>query len=256
LYNLVLWTGPDIDVNDLKNYWKDGQEGLQQRHYNTSWYNNPHFQANEYLRGYYRDNIFGQLKLDYNVIPGLDLTLRTGINQYTLNRTWKEPKSYVAYDYVSQGNFALSGDNELNLNTDFIAQYVKELGENFTIRASAGGANRWRTFRGQYQSTDGLVVPEFYNLSNSMNPLRGRNSHEEQKVNRKERLGLDLTGAEQFFLLPLRLPVWCCLRLHGSLHRQDIIPQTKGFMVPRFGWTDHGARQCLSLLPLPAHSGV
>jgi len=183
LYNLVLWTGPDIDVNDLKNYWKDGQEGLQQRHYNTSWYNNPHFQANEYLRGYYRDNIFGQLKLDYNVIPGLDLTLRTGINQYSLNRTWKEPKSYVAYDYVSQGNFALSGDNELNLNTDFIAQYVKELGENFTIRASAGGANRWRTFRGQYQSTDGLVVPEFYNLSNSMNPLRGRNSHEEQKVN-------------------------------------------------------------------------
>lgn len=183
LYNLILWTGPDIDVNDLKNYWKPGQEGLQQRHYNTSWYNNPHFQANEYLRGYYRDNIFGQLKLDYNVLPGLDLTLRTGMNQYSLNRTWKEPKSYVAYDYVSQGNFSLSNASELNLNTDFIAQYVKELSADFTIRASAGGANRWRSFRYQYQSTDGLVVPEFYNLSNSMNPLRGENNHEEQKVN-------------------------------------------------------------------------
>lgn len=183
LYNLILWTGPDIDVNDLKNYWKPGQEGLQQRHYNTSWYNNPHFQANEYLRGYYRDNIFGQLKLDYNVLPGLDLTLRTGMNQYSLNRTWKEPKSYVAYDYVSQGNFSLSNASELNLNTDFIAQYVKELSADFTIRASAGGANRWRSFRYQYESTDGLVVPEFYNLSNSMNPLRGENNHEEQKVN-------------------------------------------------------------------------
>ncbi|MEO5600639.1 MAG: carboxypeptidase-like regulatory domain-containing protein, partial [Cyclobacteriaceae bacterium] len=53
LYNLILWTGPDIDVRDLRDYWKKGQEGLQQRHYNTSWYNNPHFQANEYLRGYY-----------------------------------------------------------------------------------------------------------------------------------------------------------------------------------------------------------
>lgn len=183
LYNLILWTGPDIDVNDLRNYWKPGQEGLQQRHYNTSWYNNPHFQANEYFRGYYRDNIFGQLKLDYNVLPGLDLTLRTGMNQYSLNRTWKEPKSYVAYDYVSQGNFAVSNGSELNLNTDFIAQYMKELNANFTIRASAGGANRWRSFRYQYQSTDGLVVPEFFNLSNSMNPLRGENSHEEQKVN-------------------------------------------------------------------------
>lgn len=183
LYNLILWTGPDISVNDLRNYWKPGQEGLQQRHYNTSWYNNPHFQANEYLRGYYRDNIFGQVKLDYNIAPGLDLTLRTGINQYNLNRTFKEPKSYVAYDYVSQGNFMLSSQAELNLNTDFIAQYVKELSENFTIRASAGGANRWRTFRYQRQSTDGLVVPEFFNLSNSANPLRGENSHQEQKVN-------------------------------------------------------------------------
>lgn len=183
LYNLILWTGPDIDVNDLKNYWKPNQEGLQQRHYNTSWYNNPHFQANEYLRGYYRDNIFGQFKLDYNVLPGLDLTLRTGMNQYSLNRTWKEPKSYVAYDYVSQGNFYLSGQNELNLNTDFIAQYSKELSENFTIRASAGGANRWRTMRDNEQRTDGLVVPEFYNLSNSMNPLRGKNTHQESKVN-------------------------------------------------------------------------
>ncbi|HEY9487190.1 MAG TPA: TonB-dependent receptor, partial [Chryseosolibacter sp.] len=183
LYNLILWTGPDIDVNDLEDYWKPGQVGLQQRHYNTSWYNNPHFQANEYLRGYYRDNIFGQLTLEYNVLPGLDLTLRTGMNQYSLNRTWKEPKSYVAYDYVSQGNFSLSGDNELNLNTDFIAQYVKEISEDFTIRASAGGANRWRSYRYQYQSTDGLVVPEFFNLSNSANPLRGQNLHEEQKVN-------------------------------------------------------------------------
>lgn len=183
LYNLILWTGPDIDVNDLKNYWQPGAEGLQQRHYNTSWYNNPHFQANEYLRGYYRDNIFGQLTLDYNVLPGLDFTLRTGVNQYSLNRTWKEPKSYVAYDYVSQGNFSLRTSNELNLNTDFIAQYTKEISQNFSLRASAGGANRWRTFRDQTQSTDGLVVPEFYNLSNSMNPLRGTNSHQEQKVN-------------------------------------------------------------------------
>jgi hypothetical protein len=38
LYNLVLWTGPDVDVNDLRDYWVKGQEGLQQRNYNRSWY--------------------------------------------------------------------------------------------------------------------------------------------------------------------------------------------------------------------------
>ncbi len=85
--------GPDVDVRDLRDYWKKGQEDIQQRHYNTSWYNNPYFQAYEFLQGYYRDNVFGQLKLDYNVLPGLDLTLRTGFNQYSLNRDWKTQKA-------------------------------------------------------------------------------------------------------------------------------------------------------------------
>ena len=64
LYNLILWTGPDVDVRDLQNYWIKGKEGIQQRHYNMSWYNNPYFQANEYLLGYYKDNAFGQLNYD------------------------------------------------------------------------------------------------------------------------------------------------------------------------------------------------
>ena len=183
LYNLVLWTGTDIDVRDLRDYWTKGQEDVQQRHYNKSWYNNPYFQAYEFLQGYYRDNMFGQLTLDYNVVPGLDLTLRTGFNQFSLNRDWKTPKSYVRYDIFSNGNLQLRSDNELNLNTDFIAQYTKKLNDNFTIRASAGAANRWRTFRSQYQETDGLVIPGFFNLSNSANPLRGRNSIEQEKVN-------------------------------------------------------------------------
>ena len=183
LYNLVLWTGPDIDVRDLRDYWIKGQEDVQQRHYNKSWYNNPYFQAYEFLQGYYRDNAFGQLKLDYNILPGLDLTLRTGFNQYSLNRDWKTPKSYVRYDVFSKGNLQLRTDNEININTDFIAQYVKKITDNFSIRASVGAANRWRTYRRQEQDTDGLVIPGFFNLSNSENPLRGKNFIEEEKVN-------------------------------------------------------------------------
>jgi TonB-linked SusC/RagA family outer membrane protein len=173
LYNLVLWTGPDVDVNDLENYWVEGQEGLQQRHFNKSWYNNPYFQAYEYLRGYYKDNVFGQIKLDYNILPGLDLSLRTGINQYSLSRTWKEPKSYVAYDYLSTGNYSKLNENTLNVNTDFIATYNKTFSENVGLTVSAGGASRWKQLDRSFVKTDGLVIPGFYNLLNSANPLQG-----------------------------------------------------------------------------------
>jgi TonB-linked SusC/RagA family outer membrane protein len=191
LYNLVLWTGPDVDVNDLRNYWTEGQEGIQQRHFNKSWYNNPYFQAYEFLRGYQRDNVFGQIKLDYTILPGLDLTLRTGINQYNLDRSWKEPKSYIAYDYISNGNYSLLNDGGLNLNTDFIARYNTQLSEDIGLTVSVGGANRWNSLRKNFVKTDGLVIPGFYNLLNTQNPLQGvdrfdpivHDTQTEEKVN-------------------------------------------------------------------------
>ncbi len=183
LYNLVLWTGPDIDVNNLRDYWEKDQEGVQQRHFNKSWYNNPYFQAYEYLRGYYKDNMLGQLKLNYTIAPGLELLFRSGINQYGLNRTWKEPKSYVGYDNFSRGNFDIQNESNFNINTDFLAQYNKALHSNINLRVSLGSASRWNTYRKENIETDGLSAPGLFNVSNSSNPLRGSNSLEEEKVN-------------------------------------------------------------------------
>lgn len=182
LYNLVLWTGPDVGIKDLRKYWADGQEGIQQRHFNKSWYNNPYFQAYEYNRGYYKDNVFGQLKLDYNLAPGLDVMVRNGFNQYGLNRSWKVPKSYVGYGSFSLGDFSIQNQTFFNLNSEVLATYTKQLNSNFNLRASLGGANRWTTYRDQYQTSDGLVIPEFYNLSNSINPLKGNNRFTEERT--------------------------------------------------------------------------
>jgi TonB-linked SusC/RagA family outer membrane protein len=183
LYNLVLWTGTDVDVRDLRNYWETGQENIQQRHFNRSWYNNPFFQAYEFRQGFYRDNVFGQLRLDYNVLPGLDIMLRSGMNQFSLNRTWKEPRSFVTYDHISLGDLRLLNESHLDLNTDLLARYKKNFSENFAVNASVGLANRWRSVRSQTQSSDGLAVPGFFHLSNSARPLRGNNNVQEENVN-------------------------------------------------------------------------
>jgi TonB dependent receptor len=108
--------------------------------------------------------------------------MRNGFNQYGLNRSWKEPKSYVGYDNFSRGNYWLLTENYFNINSEILATYNKKFIDNFTIRASAGGANRWNSLRSQNQNTDGLVIPEFYNLSNSANPLRGSNRNTEERV--------------------------------------------------------------------------
>src|SRR5690606_28789194 len=52
MYNILVWMPSDIDVLGLKDYWESGQEGIRQRNFNYSYYNNPYFIANEYLQEY------------------------------------------------------------------------------------------------------------------------------------------------------------------------------------------------------------
>jgi hypothetical protein len=60
--------GPDVDINDLRDYWQPaggrtsssgtfipyGVKDVQQFNYNYTWYNNPWYLANEYLKGVYK----------------------------------------------------------------------------------------------------------------------------------------------------------------------------------------------------------
>lgn len=183
LYNLVLWTGADVDIRDLRNYWVPGKEGLQQRHYNLSWYNNPYFQAYEYLRGYYKDNTFGSLSLDYKFNKDLSAKFRTGVNTYGLTTTSKEPYSYIRYSDKSRGNFSTGSDQYFDIVSDFILKYEHSFSKNFSIHAEGGMSNYYRNQKYQNSTTDGLSIPGLYTLSNSTNPLQGSNALEERRTN-------------------------------------------------------------------------
>lgn len=182
LYNLILWIGPDVDIRDLKNYWQTGREGLQQRNYNLSWYNNPHFVANELLNGYKRNNSFGQVTFDYKVLDNLSIKFRNGFNQYNSVGDTREPYSYIAYDYISRGNYATDLSNYFDINTDLIVNYNHEFSDAFKVNVTAGGSNAYRRFENVYTSTDGLTIPGFYSLGNSINPLKASSALRERRT--------------------------------------------------------------------------
>lgn len=182
LYNLILWIGPDIDIRDLKNYWVKGKEGLQQNNYNLSWYNNPYFIANQLLNGYKRDNSFGQVTFDYKFTDEFSVKFRNGFNEYSANGSVKEPYSYIAYDYISRGNFSTDLSNYFDINSDLILNYNHRFNDKFNVSVTAGGANNYRRFESSYTTTDGLTIPGFYALSNSINPLKAFNNLEERRT--------------------------------------------------------------------------
>lgn len=183
LYNLILWTGVDVDVNDLKNYWREGEEGYQQRHFNVSYYNNPYFQAYEYLRGYNKDNIFGNVNFEYNITPELSFKGRSGVNVYSLYRTYKEPKSYIGYGNKSRGNFSLQDTNYFDITSDIGFKYNNNLTEDITINAEVAYSNYYRNYTFHQSATDGLNIPGFYNLDNNAgSTLFGENIVEKETI--------------------------------------------------------------------------
>lgn len=182
LYNLILWIGPDIDIRDLKNYWMPGQEGLQQRNYNLSWYNNPYFVANQLLNGYRKTSTFGEATLDYQFTPDLSLKFRNGFNEYGVNQDYKEPYSYIAYSYISQGNYSVTETNYFDITSDLILNYKHRFSDRLGINLTAGASNAYTNYKSDYVTTDGLTIPSFYNLGNSINPLKASNTLNESRL--------------------------------------------------------------------------
>ncbi|MEH6407044.1 MAG: SusC/RagA family TonB-linked outer membrane protein [Leeuwenhoekiella sp.] len=184
LYNLILWTGTDVDVRDLKNYWRPGEEGIQQRHFNISYYNNPYFQANEYLRGYNKTNIYGNASFNYEITDNLSVKGRTGVNEYSLYRDYKEPKSYIGYGNKSRGNFSISQTEYFDITSEIGLHYEKKISDNFGLTAEGAYVNYYRNSKNTSQATDGLNVPGFYNLDNNAGAtLFGSNREEKETIN-------------------------------------------------------------------------
>jgi TonB-linked SusC/RagA family outer membrane protein len=183
IYNLLLWTGPDVDVRDLRNYWIPGQEGLAQRHYNLAWYNNPYFAAFENLQPYSADNTYGYLSLGYTFSPGLQLLVRSGadmrLDQYEL----LTPKSYILYSDDVNGNYYIENNYDFQLNNDLLLSYNKSFSDNFEVNATLGGTARFRNRRFLSSNTSGLNIPELYTLSNSMNDVTTTNIRGAKRVN-------------------------------------------------------------------------
>ena len=205
--------GPNIDVRDLQDYWIDGQEGFQQRHYSRAFYNNPHFLANEFNRGFFKDVVNSQITLSYDVNENLTILSRNGFNFFSQEQPEEEPISFVRNFTRQRGNFRTRTQNNFNFSSDLVLDYSRNINEDISFSSKLGGSAYFYESKNSFLSTDGLVVPDFYNMSNSQNALQGNNFLTNYKKNSvygianlayQDLLFLELTGRNDWVsTLPL-----------------------------------------------------
>jgi TonB-linked SusC/RagA family outer membrane protein len=176
IYNVIIWGGADWDVDQLKNYWQPGKEGVQQLYAEYQRYNNPHFLANEWLRGHYKTDIYGQTGLSIKLTPELELKGRTAITSYELFRNEKFPYSGTVYGREEgRGDYREDKRSLFENNTDVYLKYDKRFSDVFEFNGLAGANLRTFNYESNYTTTNYLNVPGLYSFSNSANPLIASN---------------------------------------------------------------------------------
>ncbi len=183
IYNIIIWGGADWDVDDMRNYWQAGKEGVQQIYAEYQRYNNPWFLAEEWLRGHYKTDIYGQAALTFNLAPGLDLKARTAITTYNIFRNEKFPYSATVYGREeARGDYREDKRNLFENNTELFLNYDRRLGDNFSLGALVGGNLRTFAYASSYTTTNYLNVPGLYNFTNTANPLYATNYESKMQV--------------------------------------------------------------------------
>ena len=163
----AVYFAPHVDVMELRDYWEPGQENIQQRSYSPG-VDNPWFIAYGINNSFSRNRIFGNLRVDWDILPNLSMFARIGLNSSSENRETKIPWSYSR---MSKGGYFLQELSNDEFNADYLATY-KAQNEDFDFSISGGGNYMENSFRDIYNGVNnsnrnnGLIVPGLYSVSN------------------------------------------------------------------------------------------
>jgi TonB-linked SusC/RagA family outer membrane protein len=173
IYNMTIWGGADWNVDDMRNYWQAGKEGVQQIYAEYQRYNNPYFTAYEWLRGHYKNDIYGYASLDYKFNDNFSVMGRTSVTTYDIFRSEKFPYSATVYGREEgKGDYREDKRSLFENNTDILFKYNQKFNDAFDVKVWAGGNIRSFKYNSSYTLTDYLNTPGVYTFSNSLRPVK------------------------------------------------------------------------------------
>ena len=198
-YSLVAWGPRSLNIDNLKDYWQPGLEGIQQYSFNYTFFDNPYFILQENRNAFQRDRVFGNLMATYEFSPKWSLSLRSGMDYSDEDRQFL--RNFSSNRFRS-GAYAEHNVFYRENNTDLLLNYKDQWGD-FSVDFS-GGANRLdqQASTSQAQALS-LAQPGIFKLSNAASPIEVFEFDSRKRINSvyglvklgyKDVLFLDITG--------------------------------------------------------------
>lgn len=174
------WTGRQVNLESLRNYWQAGREDEQQFNQNYLWVTNPYLTLFENTNSYDKKRVFGNISANYALTKNLNLRLRSGVDTYADQRVFKRAFSTISKPF---GSFRRDDVNFLEINKDVLITYKNRMNENWKYEFSTGANRMDQTVNYAFTEAAQLAVPGIYTLANSRAPLIGKSEAFKKRIN-------------------------------------------------------------------------
>lgn len=249
MYFMIIGTAPNIDINWFKPYWEPGLENVQQRNPFYRGPDNPYLQVYEMLNKMNKNGVVGNISASYQVVPNLDLTVRSGIDMSNEFRTQQRPYSMTKY---AKGMYREQSVFNFEVNTDALLTYKNEINKDLKYSVSAGGNNMHQSYNFAGIYADQLAQPGIYQISNSLDQAVADPNRIKKAINSlyalsqlswKDRIFLDVTGRNDWSsTLPYKNNSFFYPSVNTSFVLNELfkLPTAVSFAKLRLSWAQVG----------------
>ena len=133
-----LWYPRQVEIDDLRDYWEPGQEGVQQRYVENLWVNNPWLIANENTNSFQNNRMIGNFEMNYEFNENFSARFRYGADILNEQRQYRRAPSTKG---VLNGSYREDEISFTETNAEFLVGYssTRKKDRDFAVDVKVGG---------------------------------------------------------------------------------------------------------------------
>lgn len=185
MQKFIQWGQRQLDMKELKDLYifPDGtQAGWNRGAWDDpimAYSNNPYWSRYMNYQNDTRDRLYGNAGIRFNLLPSLKAQYKASLDYFNdkhheRNAVYSQELSY----------YGITQRQQHEINHEFMLMYSEKLNEDFNLNANVGANTMYRRFeRVTGESDGGLVLPNYYNLQNSLSQAKSSNFLSRKSVN-------------------------------------------------------------------------
>ncbi len=185
MQKFIQWGQRQLDMKQLEEIYKY-PDGTQAGWNRVGWddptmaySNNPYWSRYMNYQNDTRDRLYGNAGIKFTILP----TLKA---QYKVNLDYFSDKQYERNAVYSQeqSRYMEAHRQQHEINHEFLVSFSDRFKEDFSLDVNLGANIMYRNYEKLIgESVGGLVIPEFYNLSNSRYQAKSENQRIRKSIN-------------------------------------------------------------------------